>query len=108
MTRSVHAHGDQDAHAVSCISFLRTAVCVILRSGLPNQATTREFIHRQPKLKSSAHALFLYMCDAATALQDDEDDGDKPCSLCGRQYPHEHIRSVYTASLCDNDSDSDS
>ncbi|KAL0055954.1 hypothetical protein WJX82_006146 [Trebouxia sp. C0006] len=39
--------------------------------------------------------------------QDDEDDGDKPCSLCGRQYPHEHIRSVYNASLCDHDSDSD-
>ncbi|KAA6421396.1 MAG: hypothetical protein FRX49_04166 [Trebouxia sp. A1-2] len=38
--------------------------------------------------------------------QDSEDDGDKPCSLCGRQYPHEHIRSVYTASLDDSDSDS--
>ncbi|KAL0023297.1 hypothetical protein WJX77_004431 [Trebouxia sp. C0004] len=40
--------------------------------------------------------------------QDDEDDGDKPCSLCGRQFPHEHIRSVYTASPYDSDSDSDS
>lgn len=40
--------------------------------------------------------------------QDDEDDSDKPCSLCGRQYPHEHIRSVYTASVHDHDSDSES
>ncbi len=61
-------------------------------------------------MTSSVPALFLSMCDAfcnaAGVLQDDEDDGDKPCSLCGRQYPHEHIRSVYTASLYDSDSDS--
>ncbi len=68
-------------------------------------------MHHQLKMKSSVPAVFLYMCDAlcntASVLQDDEDDGDKPCSLCGRQYPHEHIRSVYTASLCDHGSDSD-
>lgn len=62
-------------------------------------------------MKSSVPALSLSMCNdfynAAGVLQDDEDDDDKPCSLCGRQYPHEHIRSVYTASLCDHDSDSD-
>ncbi len=62
-------------------------------------------------MKSSVPALSLSMCNAfynaAGVLQDDEDDDDKPCSLCGRQYPHEHIRSVYTASLCDHNSDSD-
>lgn len=69
------------------------------------------FRHRHPRMKSSVPALFLSVrdafCNAAGVLQDDEDDGDKPCSLCGRQYPHEHIRSVYNASLCDHDSDSD-
>ena len=33
-------------------------------------------------------------------------DNDMPCSLCGRCYQHEHIRSVYQAPPASDSSDS--
>jgi len=27
--------------------------------------------------------------------EEEEGDGDRPCELCGRTYPHEHVRAVY-------------
>ena len=47
--------------------------------------------------------------------ESEEDDGNewqKPCEECGRRYPHQHIRSIYTGNAnvqgSENDSDSDS
>jgi len=47
---------------------------------------------------------------AQAAEEDDGDGGDggiDPCEICGRSYPHEHIKSVY-GNRSDSDSNSDS
>jgi hypothetical protein len=39
---------------------------------------------------------------------DDEDKGDDwapPCEICGRRYPHQHVRSMYRNELSDSDID---
>ncbi len=39
--------------------------------------------------------------------EDSEDEWRKPCEECGRTYPHEHIRSIYTTRLTSDDEDDD-
>lgn len=44
--------------------------------------------------------------DPTAAADASEDEGDdEPCEVCGRRYPHQHIRSVYRTTVDDSDND---
>lgn len=43
----------------------------------------------------------------SSSEEEDEEGGEwhQPCEVCGRNYPHQHIRSVYATRGSDNESD---
>ncbi len=41
------------------------------------------------------------------ALQE-EGDWQAPCEVCGRRYPHQHVKAVYQSAAADEGSDLDS
>lgn len=49
--------------------------------------------------------------DGASTSEEEEEEAEEwqqPCEVCGRRYPHQHIRSVYSGGGCGSGSDAES
>jgi hypothetical protein len=60
----------------------------------------------QQQLSCQLHMFHMPLALPALPALQGEDSRHPPCELCGRRYPHEHIKAVYRSEqAADEDSD---